>query len=82
MELMRTTCGFSLTQAQRNSLEKDLSLELKTEDAVEIDEHDSVVLPVLQVKEETEEAQLGVNEGTGKFCLREELELEFRKLVR
>lgn len=68
IELMRIICGFSLTQDHKNSLEKDLSLELKAEEALEeSDEHDSEVLLVVQVKEEMEEVELGGERGQGEI---------------
>lgn len=58
MGSVQRTCGFSLTQAHKNSLEKDLSFELKTEDEQEEEEeeeeHEVAVLVEVQENEEKE----------------------------
>ena len=67
IELIRIICGFSFTHDHKNSLENDLSLELKAELAVDKDEVELVVLPVVHVREEMEEVELVGEGGEGEI---------------
>lgn len=71
VESLKITCGFSLTQDHKNSFEKDLSLELNTEDELAEEQELEVVL-VVQEKEEIEEVERE-GEGEGGLISRTEI---------